>query len=44
LKRELDNVARFIDGESTTVFVTSQYRFGGWTDQESLPLSANIRC
>lgn len=34
LKRELDNVARFIDSESTTVFVTSQYRFGGWTDQQ----------
>jgi hypothetical protein len=33
LKRELDNVARFIDGDSTTVFVTSQYRFGGWSDQ-----------
>lgn len=32
LKRELDNVARFIDSESTSVFVTSQYRFGGWTD------------
>ena len=35
LKRELDNVARFIDGESTTVFVTSQYRFGGWADVET---------
>jgi hypothetical protein len=34
LKKELDNVARFIDGDSTTVFVTSQYRFGGWSDQE----------
>ncbi len=32
LKREMDNVARFIDADSTTVFVTSQYRFGGWTD------------
>jgi hypothetical protein len=32
LKRELDNVARFIDADSTTVFVTSQYRLGGWTD------------
>ena len=32
LKRELDNVARFIDSESTTVFVSSQYRFGGWSD------------
>jgi hypothetical protein len=32
LKRELDNVARFIDSESTTVFVSSQYRFGGWND------------
>jgi hypothetical protein len=34
LKRELDNVARFIDSDSTAAFVTSQYRFGGWTDQE----------
>ena len=32
LKRELDNVARFIDGDSTSVFITSQYRFGGWSD------------
>ena len=32
LKRELDNVARFIDSSSTTVFVSSQYRFGGWSD------------
>jgi hypothetical protein len=32
LKRELDNVARFIDSENTSVFVASTYRFGGWTD------------
>lgn len=32
LKRELDNVARFIDGDSTSVIITSQYRFGGWSD------------
>jgi hypothetical protein len=42
LKRELDNVARFIDGPSTTVFVTSQYRFGGWSDQEP-QVSASTR-
>jgi hypothetical protein len=33
LKREMDNVARFIDGDSVSVFVASTYRFGGWTDQ-----------
>jgi hypothetical protein len=33
LKSELDNVARFIDSENTSVFVASTYRFGGWTDQ-----------
>ena len=33
LKREMDNVARFIDGDTVSAFVTSTYRFGGWTDQ-----------
>jgi hypothetical protein len=33
LKREMDNVARFIDGDTTSAFVTSTYRFGGWSDQ-----------
>jgi hypothetical protein len=32
LKREMDNVARFIDGDTTSAFVTSTYRFGGWND------------
>ena len=33
LKREMDNVARFLDGDSVSVFVASTYRFGGWSDQ-----------
>jgi len=33
LKRELDNVARFIDGDTVSAFVASTYRFGGWADQ-----------
>ena len=33
LKREMDNVARFIDGDTTSAFVTRTYRFGGWSDQ-----------
>lgn len=33
LKREMDNVARFIDGDTVSAFVTSTYRFGGWNDQ-----------
>jgi hypothetical protein len=32
LKREMDNVARFIDGDTTSAFMTSTYRFGGWSD------------
>jgi hypothetical protein len=32
LKREMDNVARFIDGDTVSAFVSSTYRFGGWTD------------
>jgi hypothetical protein len=32
LKREMDNVARFIDGDTVSAFVTSTYRFGGWAD------------
>jgi hypothetical protein len=32
LKREMDNVARFIDGDNVSAFVSSTYRFGGWTD------------
>jgi hypothetical protein len=31
-KREMDNVARFLDGESVSAFITSTYRFGGWSD------------
>ena len=34
LKREMDNVARFLDGDSVSVIVTSTYRFGGWADFE----------
>jgi hypothetical protein len=33
LKREMDNVARFIDGDNVAAIITSTYRFGGWTDQ-----------
>jgi hypothetical protein len=33
LKREMDNVARFIDGDSVSAFIASTYRFGGWSDQ-----------
>jgi len=33
LKREMDNVARFIDGDNVAAFITSTYRFGGWSDQ-----------
>ncbi len=33
LKREMDNVARFLDGDSVSAFISSTYRFGGWTDQ-----------
>ena len=32
LKREMDNVARFIDGDTVSAFISSTYRFGGWTD------------
>jgi len=32
LKREMDNVARFLDGDNVSAFVTSTYRFGGWSD------------
>jgi hypothetical protein len=33
LKREMDNVARFLDGDSVSAFISSTYRFGGWSDQ-----------
>jgi hypothetical protein len=33
LKREMDNVARFLDGDTVSAFITSTYRFGGWSDQ-----------
>jgi len=32
LKREMDNVARFLDGDSVSAFISSTYRFGGWSD------------
>ena len=32
-KREMDNVARFLDGDSVSAFISSTYRFGGWSDQ-----------
>jgi hypothetical protein len=40
LKREMDNVARFIDGDNVSAFVSSTYRFGGWADQPAEPGSA----
>ncbi len=32
-KREMDNVARFLDGDSVSAFISSTYRFGRWSDQ-----------
>jgi hypothetical protein len=28
----MDNVARFLDGDSVSAFISSTYRFGGWSD------------
>ncbi len=34
-KREMDNVARFLDGDSVSAFISSTYRFGGWSDMSA---------